>query len=398
MQHLAPFAPFIGKTGRTALAYLAFCALALVVSNRNLLAWCGEWRHAALREVVTTVPDADVVFLGSSRTSRGIIPKIFDEKHAEFTGRPATSVNLGIMGQSRQVAYEVLRAWLERHAPPRVVFLETGDTDLVQWPHPLLDDMVRPFEALRLIAAQPYAYRDPQDFGQQDYGLGREGTFDPGGVFRAFDVGLLNIDLGLRALGRGPEDLARYVSNRFWNGLDGRGWDNPYRRSEERPGVPEILPAVTEQQVREAGWYLISSDARDFVEGKQALRAMLDAKPERAEAWREQRGEGEDDPRKEDHWDDSDWYRGARLYLDKIVRLCEAHGIRLIVHELPGFGVPRVTELQMDFHRERAEVFRPDMEILHRIDFFQDPGHLSTNGARWYSAQLAKYLAEHPAR
>ena len=50
----------------------------------------------------------------------------------------------------------------------------------------------------------------------------------------------------------------------------------------------------------------------------------------------------------------------------------------------------------MDFHRQHAELFRPDLEILHRIDFLQDPGHLSTNGARWYCAQLANYLAEVP--
>ena len=40
--------PFLGKTGRTALWSLAFCVVALFVSNKNLLAWCGEWRHAAV--------------------------------------------------------------------------------------------------------------------------------------------------------------------------------------------------------------------------------------------------------------------------------------------------------------------------------------------------------------
>lgn len=388
-------APFLRTTGRTVILYLALCAAALWVSNRHLLAWCGEWRHAALREVVLTRPDADVVFLGSSRTARGIIPKVFDQKHEEFVGRPAVSVNLGIMGQSRQIAYEVLRAWLERHSAPAVVFLETSETDLVQWPHRLLADMVRPVEALRLIAARPYSYKDPKHYAYEV--LKDPPPFDPGRVFYGFEVVKLNAGEGLRALGRGPEDVARYLSNRLWNGLDGRGWDNPYRRSEERPEVPEILPAVTRQQVREAGWYLISPDSRDGREGKSQLRDLIAEQPEKLEAWRQQRGADPDGPIPPDHWEDPDWYRGSRLYLRKIEDLCDAFGIRLIVHELPTFGSPRLTDEQMDFHRRHAELYRPDMEILHRIDFFQDKGHLSTNGGRWYSAQLAKYLAEHPA-
>ena len=386
---------FTGKTGRTALLYLALCVAAVAVSNKHLLAWCGEWRHAALREVVLTAPDADVVFLGSSRTARGIIPKIFDQKHEEHVGAPATSVNLGIMGTSRQISYEVLRAWLARHEPPEVVFLETSETDLIQWCHPLLVDMLGPLEALDVIAARPYAYRDPKHYARENPRDEADRPFDPGGVFNAFEVVQLNVDTGLRALGRGPEDFSRYVSNRFWNGLDGRGWDNPYRRSEVRPDVPEILPEVTGQQVEEAGWYLIAPQSSDGREGKDKVRARLE-NPNRIEAWRQQRGEDPELKIPPDRWEDATWYRPSRRYLQKVAALCQQHGVRLIVHELPEFGAPRLTELQMDFHRQYAELYRPDMEILHRIDFFQDPGHLSTNGARWYSAQLAKYLAEHP--
>ena len=299
------------------------------------------------------------------------------------------------MGGSRQIGYEILRAWLERHAPPKVVFLETSETDLVQWPHPLLSDIVRPVEALRLIAEQPYSYRDPKHYGRENPYPGKgEPPFDPGGLAYAFEAVQLNIDEGLKSLGRGPEDIARYVSNRFWNGMDERGWDNPYRRSEDRADVPEILPAVTLQQVDEAGWYQISRDSSDWITGPDRVKKKLQ---KRAEIWRQERGvdpDGVIPPG--DHWDDDTWYRASRFYLRKIADLCAAYDIRLVVHELPSFGDPRLTKEQMDFSRQHAELFRPDMEILHRADFFQDPGHLSTNGARWYSAQLAKYLAENP--
>lgn len=377
-------AVFRSKTARVALFYVLLCGGLLAWSNRARLSLCGEWRQAALRELCLNGPEADVLFLGSSRTARGLMPSEFEERWRELTGQETTALNLAVMGVPRHVMFNALVSWLARHRAPRVIVVEMSDTDLVEWPHPNLDDWVLPHDALRVLAARPYAYRDSAHYSRENPGpkdLERRLVhFDPGGVFNAFEVWQLNIDIALRALGRGPEDVSRVPYNQVKNGLAGRGWSNPYWRQDEVPDVPEIMPEVTRAQVEAQGWYRIAPESRDGVYGKQQVEALAAGDPE---PWVRSGDQPFGDPRR---------YRPSKRYARELLQLCRAHGIRLVFMELPGFR-SQAGEAQVRFHRALAPLFQADPAELQVPEMFQDPGHLSIEGARWYSRRLAEWLA-----
>jgi hypothetical protein len=289
------------------------------------------------------------------------------------------------MGIPRNIMFDELASWLTHHPAPRVVFCELGEPDLYEWPHKLLDDFVLPADALRIALARPYAYRDSRHYVRENPSPSaleeRLFHFDPGGVFNAFEVVQLNLDIALRALGRGPEDVVRILHNRVENGRAGRGWDNPYWREVEIPEIPEILPAVTAQQVETRGWYLIAPTSRDGALGKEKVVAQAARNPE---PWVRTDDVAFDDPGR---------YRVARRYARELAQLCEAHGIRLVFMELPGFR-QRASDSQVGYHGRIAEVFRPDPHELQTVENYQDPGHFSIEGANRYSRWLAEWLAE----
>ena len=95
--------PLRSKSARVAAWFVLFCALALVAAQRLQLGLCSDARHAVLRELVRAPEPAQVVFVGSSQTARGVIPEVFDARAAEL-GTFVRSVNLSFFGTSRQLA------------------------------------------------------------------------------------------------------------------------------------------------------------------------------------------------------------------------------------------------------------------------------------------------------
>ena len=69
--------PLASKTARVGLIYASLCGLLLWASLRERLSLAADWRYAALRELMLEeAPAPDVIFLGSSRTARGLKVKL----------------------------------------------------------------------------------------------------------------------------------------------------------------------------------------------------------------------------------------------------------------------------------------------------------------------------------
>ena len=90
---------FTTKTARVGISYVLLCALSLGVAQHWRLAWCVDFRLATLRKLVQDERRApDVLFFGSSRTVRGIRPKLAEEVFASAQTELKTGLNLATNG------------------------------------------------------------------------------------------------------------------------------------------------------------------------------------------------------------------------------------------------------------------------------------------------------------
>lgn len=359
------------KTARTTLLFLLLCGLAACVRHRLRLGLISDWRFAVLRELALEEPSVDLLFLGTSRTARGIMPLVVERRLDELGEPGVSALNLAIVGIARPIAYLVLKDWLREHEPPRVVFVETSLADCTEWPHQRVVDFLGPLEALRVIAVRPYTWSSQKQYGKRRNNPPR---LDPVGILRAFEREQLNVELGLAALGSGPGSCARALWNLARSRSAGRG-NAPYWRSSEVDDLREILPAEIATQVADRGWYLHQDPAgRD-----QVLATAERAAPEPHET----------------PFDDPGRYRSVKLYTQLLVELCREHQIRLVFIHLPGF-LESTSPAHLDYHRALAEVFEPELGPLQAVDTYADTGHLSPDGAAWYSRELAEWLFTHP--
>ena len=122
---------------RAALNILAFLAAALLVATA--IARVTPFPHIAIvtskvAHFQTEGDDFDVLFLGSSRTYRQVIPEMFDRLMAE-AGHPAKAYNLGIDGmRPPEDTYILEQALSKRTKPLRWVFVECSPIRLVMRP------------------------------------------------------------------------------------------------------------------------------------------------------------------------------------------------------------------------------------------------------------------------
>ena len=361
------------KSSRTGLWFLAFCALALLVSQQLDLALCADARHATLRELVRGESHAEVVFVGSSQTARGVIPALFDQRATELLGRDVHSVNLSTFGNARHISYLTLERWLEHHPAPRVVYVECGVlSDVPEYPHKTLTRFGRPLDALAMAWERPYAFVDGREFLRiEKTGAG----FDVGGVFRAWAVAQLNLDLTLDVLGRGPEDCARTLANLALE----RG-ASPYWM----PGEPQMRAEIA-RQVDERGYFRIELASAEGVEARRSVEkqaALVSYEKALAAEWK-----GTDD------FADPERFRVTRLYAEKIARLCRQRGVRLVFLDQPNFRGRPLRPAQVEFYRSLGELFQQDKSVLYREESFLDSGHLSVAGAEFASRALAEHFA-----
>ncbi len=357
------------KTARTALWFLLLCGALAVVRHRERLGLIEDWRFAVVRELLAEEQDADLLFLGTSRTARGIQPVVVEERLAEL-GDEAEAVNLAIVGIARPIAYLLLKDWLRTHAAPRVVFVETSLADATEWPHQRAADFLGPREALRVALERPYRFASQSAFGAWRDAVG----FDPGGFLRGFERARLNVELGVEALGAGPGSCAQALWNRIKSRRAGRG-DRPYWRSAEVADLPEILPETLATQVAARGWYREETST-----GREQVSAIAAA---------------DDPPTYDVPFDDPDRFRAVKRYTELLVELCRERGIRLVFLHLPGFR-ETTSPAHRAYHAALAEVFTLEPEVASDPTRYADAGHLSPQGAAWYSKELAEWLFTHP--
>ena len=398
--------PFAHKSARTLAWYLALVLLVGAWSRHERLPHLADPRLAVLRELaLANEPGADargaqVLFLGSSRTARGLIPSVFENQLREAGGPEWRALNLAAFGASRQLSTLILEDWLRDHAAPRAVFVEV---DAVQelvtcWPHPLLTRVMDAPAALRVVAQRPYLLRS-----QTQYARLLEDGADPfaTGALRQLDRGGLGLELALETLGRGPQDGVRAGFNRLANGwlefdsarTSGTGaWQALGSALEAAARSawgqdPGFRPVAAQRVVDAQGWYRVSDSTPDA----RAGRAMVDAQHlyrSLATALADvQTGA----------LDGSARHASTVLATERLLALCRERHIRVVFHELPGFRDAALGVQHARFYSERAELFRPDLEELWQPALYQDLGHLTVQGARTYSARLAAWFAGLPA-
>ena len=106
------------KTVRLALWYILLCGAAFAWSRNERYSLCPDWRFAALRELMKPwQPPPDVLFLGSSRTARGIAPIVFEET-LRAAGTERRAFNLAVSGTPRHVNYLQLVDYLRDEERP----------------------------------------------------------------------------------------------------------------------------------------------------------------------------------------------------------------------------------------------------------------------------------------
>jgi hypothetical protein len=364
--------PLRSKTARTGLGYVLLCAAALWVAQRARLAQCTDARDAVIRELSLDRTGADVLFLGSSQTARGLIPEVFDARVRELSGREVRSVNLAPFGAGRHIGFLELARWVASHEPPSIVVVEVGVTsDLVEYPHPVLARFMGPTDALRVVRHAPYVARDNREFAAR---LRERPRFDPAGLFRVLDRRALHLELALEVLGRGPEDCVRAAFD--W--IVRRG-SSPYWR----PGAPD-LEAIVARQVAERGYFRVPPDSPEGRAGK--LKVEQRNREISYEAALAQAPAGPDE------FADPARFRPAKLYAREIAELCRAHGIRLVFLEQPNYRGRPLRASQVELYRSLGELVQPDRAVLFREESFQDAGHLSVAGAEHVSRALADRL------
>ncbi|MCC7012179.1 MAG: hypothetical protein IT454_06450 [Planctomycetes bacterium] len=359
------------KSMRAALWYVAFCAVAYFVAQRQLLGLCSDERHAVVRELVRGEQSAEVLFIGSSQTARGVVPAVFDARASELAGREVRSLNLSTLGNARHIAFLTLEKWLEHHEAPRAVYIDCGVTsDLPEYPHETLARFMDASDALRVLGTHPYLARDHREFArrQKDPPL-----VDPLGLFRELDRRTLHLELALDVLGRGAEDCVRAAFNAALNSAHRPYW---------KPGV-SAFDEVVAAQVAERGFLRIAPDSLEGQEGKLKLAAQaarVSFEDAVAAQWKG-----------EDEFASPERFAATREYAVELARLCRAHGIRLVFLDQPNFRGRPLRPSQIEFYESLAELCSQDKSVLYREESFQDPGHLSVQGAEFASRALAEH-------
>ena len=382
------------KSVRLALWYVALCALAFGWARSARYSLCSDWRFAALRELMKPWrPEAHVLFLGSSRTARGVVPAAFEAELSARGGLERRALNLAVSGLPRHVNYLQLVDYLRDHEPPEVLFVEV-DTfdDLVScWPHQVLPRFMDFSDALRVAWKRPYLLESQKHAGRVHQA---GGDIYADGLLRKIDRSGRQIELALGVLGRGPEDTTRTLFNGLRNGWD--AWQaqhtwaaaraqlaNPYWAAP--PELP-ITPETMQQQLDDRGWHRDDPERPEAKLGREKVIAKA-ARVSLEDALR---------TRSTEVLDDSARYRAMVLYTKLVIELSDQHGIRLVFTFLPGFRDNLMSPSQQEFYETRSELFQPDFSVLWREEKYQDLGHLTFEGAREYSAQLARYLIDHP--
>ena len=373
------------KTARVGLFYVLLCALALGFAQRQRLGWCVEFRLAAMRELLQDEKLApEVLYLGSSRTLRGIRPSIAKEEFERLGSALRSGVNLGNNGTPRQLNALVLEDWLAHHPAPKVVCVEFGDADLVNWPHELLSNVSTPGDALRLAWHSPYLIRSAKEY-RRILPVIEAGKVDS--IREVMSRRHWHAELALTVLGRGPEDVVRTAFNAFANAWEARasgevwsGLRNPYWASQ-----PPIDRETIDRQLAEQGWYRMDPQSdlmrngRELVD-KRAAQISIEA----ANALR-----------RKDVLEGNPLHRATLLYTQRIIELCRERDIRLVFHYMPGFrdgnGILSVEHER--FISGLGEMFIPDMQALQAAENYADPGHFTELGAERYTRELARFLA-----
>jgi hypothetical protein len=378
------------KGGRLAVFYVLLCAGALAYSRSERLSLCPDWRFAALRELMkpsTATPD--VLFLGSSRTVRGVVPAAFERALATDGGAaPLTSLNLAVNGTPRHANYLQLRDWLRDHPAPKVVCVEVGVPDIIDWPHQMLPRFIDARDALRLVVERPYLVETQSAAGRHRV---NDPGFEPNVWLQIARTGL-HIELALNALGRGPEDIVRAgfdgLANAWEEWRHGKGLGgalgelgNPYWATE-----PPIEPATLAQEIDDRGWYRVDPDSELGRNGKRGVeRKAKQISLEDAIAPTAVLVQDIAKPPR---------FGATRLYTALLADLCRERGIRLVFMYLPGFRQKDLlSPSQIALYESRGELFVPDLANLQREEMYQDEGHLTIEGAEHYSAELARFVA-----
>jgi hypothetical protein len=301
-----------------------------------------------------------------------VIPEAFDARFGELLGREVRSINLAPFGAGRHIGCLELERWLETHPQPSIVAVEVGVTsDVVESPQEFLSRFESPSDALRLIATAPYVYRDSKE---QKRKADREPLFDPLGLFAALDRRTLHVELALDVFGRGPEDCVRAAFNRAVSG-------GPYWM----PGRPD-LPAIVSAQVAERGYYRVTPDSPLGLGGKPRLEQR-----NREISYEDALAQTPSEDKS--GFEQPDRHLPAKLYARRIAEICRGRGIRLVFVEQPNYRGRALRPSQIELYRSLGELFQPDRTVLFRESSFQDPGHLSVEGAEFLSRSLAEHLA-----
>jgi hypothetical protein len=363
------------KSARVGLLYIALCAAALAWSQRSLLGLVTDARDGALRELLLDPAPADVLCFGSSATARAVRPEAVEERVREARGESWRVLNLAPFGVGRHIGLLEFEHWLETHAAPKFVVVEVGVTaDLVESMHQMLPRYMGLGDAARVVAHRPYRYRDARE---QLRRTRAPPSFDPWGAFTALDRQAMHLELGVKALGRGPEDVVRAAFN-----LASNGGESLYFR----PGDPLVRQAL-EAQVAERGFFRVTPESEQGVKGKESVArqaASVDYERALTTSWNL--------AEETDVFAEAGSFRAARLYAEAIVRLAQRHEVRVVFLDLPNFRGKPLRPSQIEFYSRLGVLVQLDKSVLYREESFQDVGHLSVVGAEYASRELAERL------
>lgn len=365
---------FASKSARVALLYVALCALAFALTQREQWGLVTDARDATIRELMRDDARAEVLFLGSSATARGVIPAEFEARAKELSGEDWRALNLAPFGAGRHIGFLELDRWLADHEAPRAVVVEVGVTsDLVGYMHQMLPRFMDAEDCVRVVRERPHRFRDAPEMSRR---LRDPPLFDPGGVFLALDRFAMHLELAVDVLGRGPEDCVRTTFNYARN-----GGESPYYK----PSDPSLAATVT-AQVAERGFCRIGPESPEGVAGKELVFRRAAQAPYEESVSREWSAESADE------FADASASRAARLYAKEMRRVADRHGVRLVFLEFPNFRGRPLSPSQVSFYSELGELLHPDKAVLYREESFQDPGHLSVEGAAYVSRFVAEQL------
>ncbi|MBI4881129.1 MAG: hypothetical protein HY812_15945 [Planctomycetes bacterium] len=391
--------PFLlQKTVLAGLCYSALCLGLLAHSRHERLALLEPMRSALVRELLSTErPPADVLFLGSSRTARAVIPEAFEQRYEELTGERIRALNLAMLGKAKHINYLTLVEYLSVFPPPKAVFLEVGSIDHAEHPHEITARFMNLADILRVLGRMPYRTRS--------YERSQELILDPpdnafDSFFLLLERGFTNVDLAMEGLGRGPEDeiFALYCRGKnAWAGLLGgagagrsrleaalEGFKSPYTGDVVLTSVADLS-----QQIRDQGWYRVKATSSLYQKGKKQVDEWQDAPVGNPNFQRmrlpiDYRAPGR--------------YAATFLYTDTFVSLCRKHGIRLIQMEIPGFWEEAMSGSQVAYYRRKAELYQPPDWTIYVKENYADVNHLDEDGAAKFTRALAQLLAKPPHR